>query len=52
MSATTLGTLEHVKPGDIETRSFEIIVEELRQRGISLDPATAPVIMRAIHTTA
>ena len=40
MSATTLGTLEHVKPGDIETRSFEIIAEELRQRGIDLDPAT------------
>ena len=39
MSATTLGTLEHVKPGDIETRSFEIIAEELRQRGISLDEA-------------
>ena len=52
MSATTLGTLEHVKPGDIETRSFEIIAEELRQRGINLDPTTAPVIMRAIHTTA
>lgn len=52
MSATTLGTLEHVKPGDIETRSFEIIAEELHQRGIDLDPATAPVVMRAIHTTA
>lgn len=43
---------EHVKPGDIEARSFEIIGEELAKMGISLDPENEPVIKRAIHTSA
>ena len=44
--------LEHIKPFDIEQRSFEIISEELASSGISLDSEKAPFIMRAIHTTA
>ena len=43
---------EHVLPGDIEKRSFEIIAEELSSMGISLDPEQDPVIRRAIHTSA
>lgn len=43
---------EQVLPGEIEKRSFEIITEELQQRGISLDENLAPVIKRVIHTTA
>ena len=52
MSEKTLGNLEHVLPQDIESRSFQIIAEELHERGITLDPVTAPVVMRAIHTSA
>ncbi|MBR7088816.1 MAG: precorrin-8X methylmutase [Mogibacterium sp.] len=44
--------IEHVLPGDIEKRSFEIIAEELAARGITLDPELDPVIRRAIHTSA
>lgn len=44
--------IEHVLPGEIEKRSFEIITEELEERGISLDSIQAPVIKRVIHTTA
>ncbi|MBR1693536.1 MAG: precorrin-8X methylmutase [Lachnospiraceae bacterium] len=44
--------LENVLPADIERRSFEIIGEELRERGIRLDEELAPVIKRVIHTTA
>lgn len=43
---------EHVKPKDIEARSFEIIAKELADRGIMLDPEKDPVIRRAIHTSA
>ena len=43
---------EHVKPHDIEARSFEIIKAELDAMGISLDPEKDPVIRRAIHTSA
>ena len=43
---------EHVKPQDIEARSFEIIKAELDAMGISLDPEQDPVIRRAIHTSA
>ena len=43
---------EHVKPQDIEARSFEIIKAELDAMGISLDPEKDPVIRRAIHTSA
>ena len=44
--------IEHVKPQDIEARSFEIIAKELADRGIVLDPEKDPVIRRAIHTSA
>lgn len=44
--------LEHVLPADIEKRSFEIISEELDKMNITLDEEKAPVIKRAIHTTA
>lgn len=44
--------IEYVLPQDIEKRSFEIISEEIKKRGIILDPVNAPVIMRIIHTTA
>jgi precorrin-8X/cobalt-precorrin-8 methylmutase len=38
-----------VKPDEIEKRSFEIILNELSK---PLDPITAPIVLRAIHTTA
>lgn len=44
--------IEHVQPGDIESRSFEIIAAELAAKGIALDPEQDPVIRRAIHTSA
>ena len=47
-----LDKLEFVKPGDIEGRSFELIDEGLAERGMSVDPALAPVVKRVIHTTA
>ena len=43
---------EYVLPGEIEKRSFEIIAEELKERNITLPEREAPVICRAIHTTA
>ncbi|MCI9575382.1 MAG: precorrin-8X methylmutase [Clostridiales bacterium] len=42
--------LETVLPQDIETRSFAIIAAELGDR--VLDPLQAPIIQRAIHTSA
>ena len=44
--------IEHVLPGDIEKRSFEIIGEELKMRHIVLDKMQEPVTKRVIHTTA
>ncbi len=44
--------LEYVLPKDIESRSFEIIGQELKERGISIDEDKAFIIKRAIHTTA
>lgn len=41
--------IETVLPQDIEKRSFEIIREELETE---LDPVQAPIILRAIHTSA
>ena len=41
--------LERVAPMDIEARSFEIIESELKH---PLDPRTAPIVKRVIHTTA
>ena len=52
MTSEALARLEHVLPQDIESRSFQIIGKELLERGIELDPTTAPLVMRAIHTTA
>ena len=43
---------EHIRPQDIEARSFSIIASELEEMGISLDPEKDPVIRRAIHTSA
>lgn len=42
--------IEHMKPMDIEKRSFEIITELLGER--ALLPEQEPVIKRVIHTTA
>ncbi len=44
--------LEQVLPGRIEARSFEIISQELTERGIHLEPENEGIIKRAIHTTA
>jgi len=44
--------LQKVIPAEIETRSFEIIGEELKDMGIILDPENELVIKRAIHTSA
>ena len=41
-----------LKPDEIEKKSFEIISAELEGMGVRLDEDKAPVIMRAIHTTA
>ncbi len=42
--------LEQIKPRDIETRSFEIITEELGER--SFAPNTELIVKRCIHTSA
>lgn len=44
--------LEQVLPAEIERRSFEIISQELAARDKRLPEGLAPIIMRAIHTTA
>lgn len=44
--------LEQVLPSQIEKRSFELIRQELGEMGKSLKEDQAPVILRAIHTTA
>lgn len=41
-----------LRPEEIEKKSFEIIGAELDRMGITLEEDKAPVIMRAIHTTA
>ena len=43
---------ERVSPSEIESRSFEIIGEELERMGVKLPEDRAFVIKRAIHTTA
>lgn len=45
-----MAVIEHVKPTEIESRSFEIIGEELGNR--RFHPLEEPVIKRVIHTTA
>lgn len=42
--------LENVKPREIETRSFEIITEELGDK--KLEPGTELIVKRCIHTSA
>ncbi len=42
--------LEHVRPADIESRSFQIIGEELGPH--DFDPVTEQVVKRVIHATA
>lgn len=49
---SALASLQHVRPADIEARSFEMIGEELAEMGITLDPENELVIKRAIHTSA
>ena len=44
--------IEHIRPGDIEARSFEIIASELAEKGIVLDEDKDLIIRRAIHTSA
>ncbi|MBQ6622850.1 MAG: precorrin-8X methylmutase [Mogibacterium sp.] len=44
--------IQNIKPEEIEARSFELIEQELEARGIRLEPDRAPVIRRAIHTSA
>ena len=44
--------IEHVLPGEIEKRSFEIITGELEANGIYLPENQAPIIKRCIHTSA
>lgn len=44
--------LENVTPSKIENRSMEIISQELESLGITLDKEQAPVIKRAIHSSA
>lgn len=44
--------IERLLPEEIEKRSFEIITEELRQRGISLPSDQEMITKRAIHTSA
>ena len=44
--------IEHLKPQDIEAKSFEIIAKELADRGIVLDPDKDLIIRRTIHTSA
>ena len=46
------GNIEYVLPGEIEKRSFAIIGEELKERGIVLPPEQEPVTKRVIHTSA
>ena len=44
--------IEIVKPQEIEKRSFEIIEEELKERGIVLQEKEVPITKRVIHTSA
>lgn len=44
--------IEHLLPEEIEKRSFEMITEELRERGISLPAEQEMITKRVIHTSA
>lgn len=47
-----LDRIEHLRPEEIEKRSFEIISEELKTRGIILPKDQEMATKRAIHTSA
>ncbi|MGN1377981.1 MAG: precorrin-8X methylmutase [Dorea sp.] len=44
--------IENVLPAEIEKRSFEIITEELKQKGICIPEEHAAIVKRCIHTSA
>ncbi|MGN0298493.1 MAG: precorrin-8X methylmutase [Lachnospiraceae bacterium] len=44
--------IEYLKPNEIEHRSFEMIAQELSERGIVLEKENEAVMKRVIHTTA
>ena len=44
--------IEYLLPEEIEKRSFEIITEELKKRGISLPEEQEMITKRVIHTSA
>lgn len=44
--------IEHVLPQEIEKRSFEIISEELKERGIIIPKEEEMITKRVIHTSA
>lgn len=47
-----MNRIEHLRPEEIEQRSFAIISEELRRRGILLPEEEEMVTKRVIHTSA
>jgi len=47
-----LNRIEYVLPAEIEKRSFEIITEELSERGITLPKEQEMITKRVIHTSA
>ena len=44
--------IESLKPAEIEKRSFEIIGQELDEKGIKVSPKTEHIVKRCIHTSA
>ena len=44
--------IENVLPAEIEKRSFELITEELKQKGICIPEEHAAIVKRCIHTSA
>lgn len=44
--------MEFIDPRQIESRSMEIIGQELKNRGITPDPVQDPIIRRVIHASA
>lgn len=44
--------IEHLRPEEIERKSFEMITRELRQRGILLPKEQEMITKRVIHTSA
>lgn len=44
--------IEHVNPGDIEAKSFEIITKELLDSGIDIPKDRDFIVKRCIHTSA